>query len=160
MSETITTEVTPELVGKAYGALMSGDVEQIRQYWAEDMVWLVPGHNPLSGWYHGLDGFLGFMGQVGALSGNSFNMESIAVMTGDGWSADVTHNLGFRAGFEDSGQVPYTKLDIDVVHVLRWRDGKVIEGKGAIYGDGTTEYDQFWSPRDGREGERGDGKAS
>jgi hypothetical protein len=31
------------------------------------------------------------------------------------------------------------------VHVLRWRDGKVIAGKGAIFGDGTTEYDQFWS---------------
>ncbi len=49
--------------------------------------------------------------------------------------------------------VPYTKLDIDVVHVLRWRDGKVIEGRGAIFGDGTTEYDQFWAPR-GPEGER------
>src|SRR6266508_2320365 len=97
MSETVsTTEVTPELVGKAYEALMSGDMEQIRNYWAEDMVWLVPCHNPLSGWYHGIDGF----------------------------------------------------------HVLRWRDGKVREGKGAIYGDGTTEYDQFWSPRNAREGER------
>jgi hypothetical protein len=51
-------------------------------------------------------------------------------------------------------------LDIDVVHVLRWRDGKVIEGRGAIFGDGTTEYDQFWSPRGGREGERTDGKAT
>ena len=41
-------------------------MEQIKQYWAEDMVWLVPGHNPLAGMYHGLDGFLGFMGQVGS----------------------------------------------------------------------------------------------
>ena len=81
-------------------------------------------------------------------------MESIAVMMGDEYSADVTHNLGYRAGDEGTGEVPYTKLDIDVVHVLKWRDGKVIEGKGAIYGDGTTEYDQFWSPRDGRDGER------
>jgi len=161
MAETTTTrEVTPKLVGKAYEALMSGDIEQIRHYWAEDMVWLVPGHNPLAGWYHGLDGFLGFMGQVGALSGNSFNMESIAVMTGDGWSADVTHNVGYREGHEGSGEVPYTMLDIDVVHVLRWRDGKVVEGKGAIFGDGTTEYDQFWSPHSGREGERADGNAT
>jgi hypothetical protein len=29
---------------------------------------------------------------------------------------------------------------------LKWKDGKVIEGRGAIQGDGTTEYDQFWSP--------------
>ncbi len=145
--------VTPDLVRTAYGALASGDMEQIKQYWAEDMNWLVPGHNPLSGWYHGRDAFLGFMGQVGALSANSFNMESIAVMTSDDYSADVTHNVGFRGGFEGKGEVPYTKLDIEVVHVLRWRDGKVIEGRGAIFGDGTTEYDQFWAPR-GKDGER------
>ena len=36
-------------------------------------------------------------------------------------------------------------MDIEVVHVLRWRDGKVIAGRGAIFGDETTEYDQFWS---------------
>lgn len=144
--------VTQELVGKAYAALASGDMEQIKQYWAEDMRWLVPGHNPLSGVYLGLDGFLGFMGQVGALSNNSFNMESVAVMVSDEYSADVTHNVGYRAGHEGSGTVPYSKLDIDVVHVLRWRDGKVIEGRGAIFGDGTTEYDQFWGNPDARRG--------
>ncbi|MFQ5794611.1 MAG: nuclear transport factor 2 family protein [Candidatus Bipolaricaulia bacterium] len=144
--------VTPELVGKAYEALASGDKERIKEYWAEDMVWLVPGHNPLSGWYHGLDEFLGFMGQVGELSNNSFNMESIAVMTSDEYSADVTYNEGYRGG-DKSGEVPYRKLAIDVVHVLRWRDGKVIEGRGAIFADGTTEYDQFWAPV-GPEGRR------
>ena len=140
------THVTPELVGKAYEALASGQREEIEKYWDKDMTWLVPGHNPLSGWYHGLEGFLGFMGQVGQLSNNSFNMRGIAVMVSDEYSADVTYNEGYRAGHEGSGSVPYTKLAIDVVHVLRWRDGKVIEGRGAIFGDGTTEYDQFWSP--------------
>ncbi len=139
-------KVTPELVSKAYEALASGDRERVRQYWADDMVWLVPGHNPLSGWYYGLDAFLGFMGQVGSLSGNSFRMDAVAVATDGEYSADVTRNVGYRAGFEGRGEVPYTKLDINVVHVLRWRDGKVIEGKGAIFGDGTTQYDQFWSP--------------
>ena len=47
--------VTPELVGKAYEALMSGDRAQIEKYWDADMNWLVPGHNVLSGWYHGLE---------------------------------------------------------------------------------------------------------
>jgi hypothetical protein len=93
------------------------------------------------------------MGQVGALSANSFNMESVAVMTSDDYSADVTHNVGYRAGFEGKGTVPYGKLDIDVVHVLHWRDGKVIEGRGAIFGDGTNDYDLFWAPRSG-DGER------
>src|SRR5947209_6949789 len=99
--------VTPDLVRKAYDTLATGDKEKMREFWSEDMIWLVPGHNQLSGWYHGLDGFLGFMGRVGALSGNSFHMETLAVMTSDEYSADVTHNVGYRAGSEGSGQVPY-----------------------------------------------------
>jgi ketosteroid isomerase-like protein len=144
-------KVTPELVAEAYGAVASGDMKRIRRYWADDMVWLVPGHNPLSGRYEGLDAFLGFMATVGKLSANSFSMAPIATMTSDDYSADVTHNVGFRGGDRD-GMVPFDKLDIDVVHVLRWRDGKVIEGRGAIFGDGTTQYDQFWAPTraDGR----------
>ena len=101
----------------------------------------MPGHNRLSGWYTGLDEFLAFMGEVGQLSGRSFSMTPIAgqvVVTGE-YSADLTRNVGNRDNEPDKG------MDIEVVHVLRWRDGKVIAGKGAIFGDGTTEYDQFWS---------------
>jgi len=140
------SNVTPELVSKAYKALASGDMEQIKQYWAEEMNWLAPGHNPVSGWYHGRDAFLGFMANVAKLSDNSFRMDPIAVMTSDEYSADVTRNLGYRAGSQGTGEIPYRKLDINVVHVLRWRNGKVIEGRGAIFGDGTIQYDQFWSP--------------
>jgi steroid delta-isomerase-like uncharacterized protein len=145
--------VTPELVAKAYDALASGNMAEIEKYWDRDMNWLVPGHNRLSGWYHGRDEFLAFMGEVGRLSNNSFHMERSALMVSDEYSADVTFNLGYRAGYEEKGTVPYTKLAIDVVHVLRWRDGKIIEGRGAIFGDGANEYDQFWSPF-GPEGER------
>jgi ketosteroid isomerase-like protein len=138
---TVKAVITPDHVQKAYQALASGDLEQIRQYWDEGMVWQVPGHNRLSGWYEGLDAFLAFMGEVGRLSDRSFNMEPIAgqvVVTGE-YSADLTRNRGNRDGTPDK------TMDIEVVHVLRWRDGKVIAGKGAIFGDGTTEYDQFWS---------------
>ena len=132
-------QITPELVQQAYDALASGDREKIRKYWADDMIWLVPGHNPLSGLKRGLDGFLGFMQEVGRLSGNSFYMEREAIMTSENASADVTHNVGNRAGDVNR------KLDINVIHYLRWRDGKVIEGRGAIFGDGTAQYDAFWS---------------
>jgi ketosteroid isomerase-like protein len=131
--------VTPEVVGKAYEALGSGDRAKVAQYWAEDMVWLVPGHNQLSGWKHGLDEFLHFMQRVGELSGGSFHMTAITIMTNDDYSCDVTNNQGTRV--ED----PSKKLNIDVAHVLRWQDGKVIAGKGGIMGDGTAQYDEFWS---------------
>jgi uncharacterized protein len=133
--------LTPEHVKKAYAALASGDVNQIKEYWAEDMVWQVPGHNRLSGWYGSRAEFLAFMGEVGNLSDHSFHMDPMAgevLVTGD-YSADLTRNRGHRAGQPDK------TMDIQVVHVLRWRDGKVVEGRGAIFGDGATEYDQFWS---------------
>jgi uncharacterized protein len=133
--------VTPELVQKAYGALAAMDEAEIARYWAEDMVWLVPGHNPLSGWYHGRRAFIDFMKQVGTLSGGSFKMDSITVMCNSDYSCDVTRNRGSRAG------APAVTMDIDVAHVLRWRDGKVIAGKGGIFGDGTDQYDHFWSAR-------------
>lgn len=132
-------QVTPELVQQAYDALASGDREKIRKYWADDMIWLVPGHNPLSGLKRGLDGFLAFMAEVGRLSGNSFRMNREAIMISNDASADVTRNVGNRAGDETR------KLDINVIHYLRWRDDKVIEGRGAIFGDGTAQYDAFWS---------------
>lgn len=133
------THLTPEHVGNAYKVLAAGDVSLIADYWDEDMVWLVPGHNQLSGWKHGRQAFLDFMAKVGELSGGSFNMSVITIMTNDDYSCDVTNNQGSRAND------PNKKLNIDVAHVLRWRDGKVIAGKGGIFGDGTAQYDEFWS---------------
>jgi ketosteroid isomerase-like protein len=130
--------ITAEQVAAAYAALATGQRDQIAQLWAEDLRWLVPGHNQLSGWKNNLDEFIQFMGTVGRLSDNSFRMDSIAVMAADNFSADVTRNTGYRAG------QPERRLDIDVIHWLTWRDGKVIEGRGAIFGDGTAQYDDFW----------------
>ncbi|WP_433936362.1 nuclear transport factor 2 family protein [Sorangium cellulosum] len=137
--------ITPELVGNAYAALASGDPATIGQYWSQDLVWLVPGNHALAGTYRGLDAFLGFMRKTALLSNNSFRMDPITVLTNDEYSADVTHNLGFRAKTPGDAASPYSKLDIDVIHLLRWRDGKVVEGRGAIFGDGASRFNQFWS---------------
>lgn len=139
------TKVTADLVRAAYAALGSGDEAQVDQYWDKDMHWLVPGLHALAGWYKGRDAFLGFMQKCGELSGGSFVMEQITILTNDEWSADVTHNRGRRAGAPEGDTSPYTTLDIHVIHLLRWRDGKVVEGRGAIFGDGTTRFNEFWS---------------
>jgi ketosteroid isomerase-like protein len=131
--------ITPEQVAAAYAALATGQRNQIAQHFAENIRWLVPGHNQLSGWKNTLSEFFEFMVKVGRLSDNSFRMDRAAVMTADNFSADVTRNTGHRAG------EPNRLLDIDVIHWLTWRDGKVIEGRGAIFGDGTAQYDAFWA---------------
>jgi len=130
--------ITAEQVAAAYAALATGQRDQIARHFAEDLRWLAPGHNQVSGWKNNLDEFIEFMVTVGRLSDNSFRMDRAAVMTADNFSADVTRNTGYRAG------EPNRRLDIDVIHWLTWRDGKVIEGRGAIFGDGTAQYDAFW----------------
>jgi len=102
------------------------------------MVWQVPGHNELSGWYHGLDGFLGFMGPRGRAVRRQLQNGDHRGPRDRRLVVRHHRNKGKRA---DSDKT----MDIEVAHVLRWRDGKVIAGRGAIFGDGTTEYDQFWS---------------
>lgn len=131
--------ITEAQVAAAYAALGSGDRTQMLEYWHEDMRWLVPGHNRLSGWKNNVDEFMQFMAEVGRLSENSFRMDTIVVNLAEDSSADVTHNTGQRAGQPDR------RLDIDVIHWMRWRDGKVYEARGAIFGDGTAQYDEFWS---------------
>lgn len=134
-------ELTSELVRQAYMSLATGDRSQIQQYWADDLVWYVPGHNILSGSKNNLDEFISFMGTVGELTDNSFNMvHSVILVYDNEYSADVSRNTGYRATNQAK------QLDIDVIHFLRWRNGKVIEGRGAIFADGTNDYDKFWSP--------------
>src|SRR5436190_1619583 len=99
--------VTNEHVQNAYKALGEGNQDLIEQYWDENMVWLVPGHNQLSGWKYSRDEFLAFMGRVGDLSGNSFHMKQITIMTNGEYSTDVTNNTGTRANN------PNKKLNID-----------------------------------------------
>jgi ketosteroid isomerase-like protein len=133
--------IDPERVKKAYAALGTLDEKIMDEYWDKDMVWQVPGHNILSGWYHGRTAFINFMKRVGELSGGSFHMEVITITTNEEYSTDVTNNQGNRAG------APDVKLNIDVGHTLRWKNGKVVAGKGGIFGDGTDQYDHFWGYR-------------
>jgi len=137
--------VTAEQVESAYQSLTTGDRYQIAQWWAEDMRWLVPGNHQLAGWWEGLDGFIEFMERVGELSGGSFVMTRTAILLNEDSSADVSYNVGTRTGTTSGDRSVYDRLEIDVVHLLRWRDGKVVEGRGAIFGDGTSQFNQFWS---------------
>jgi uncharacterized protein len=140
--------INPDQVEAAYVALATGNRDEIAKYWSEDMRWLVPGSHQLAGWWEGLDGFFEFMTNVGKLTDASFTMTRTAILTGGDWSADVSHNVGTRISAAPGSTSPYDTLDIQVIHLLQWRDGKVISGRGAIFGDGTAQFNQFWSQLD------------
>jgi len=137
--EYLATKLDANRVAAAYAALGSGEQATIEDYWDAEITWLVPGESRVSGLKTGLGEFLAFMKTVGELSGGSFNMENQGLFILGDRTIDLTRNTGTRAGD------PSRKLDIFVAHLLTWRDGKVVDGRGAIFGTGTTEFNNFWA---------------
>jgi uncharacterized protein len=136
---------TGERVEEAHRALASGRLDEIARYYHEDLRWLVPGGHELAGWYRGRDALLSLMARAGKLTGGSFAMQRRAVLIGDGYSADLCRNTGTRADAPAGSVSPYDRLDMDVLHLLRWEDGRVVEGRDALFGDDATAFSQSWS---------------
>src|SRR3954465_12706209 len=49
-----------ELMKKGYDAFSKGDLESLKDLFAEDIIWHVPGNNPIAGDYKGQDEVFGF----------------------------------------------------------------------------------------------------
>ena len=144
------TELTVDRVDLAWEAIAAGDRGKITEYWAEDVRFEIPGSHAYAGWYEGLDEFLGFLGAFGRLSGGTIRAERITAMVdaAAGYSVDVNHNTARRAGLTGTDASPYRDLDVDALHLLRWRDGRVVEGRWVILGDGVARSELWFSPID------------
>lgn len=142
------TELTRERVAAAFAALASGDRGKMLEYWDENIRFEIPGNHTHAGWYESLDEFLGFLGTVGRLSGGTYQAENTVIMVNAeaGYSVDVNKNWALRDGSPKDGDSPYDMLDVDALHVLRWQDGRIVEGRGVIMGDGLATSALWWSP--------------
>lgn len=139
--------INADRVTAAYDALMSGDRAKAAEYWDEDLRFLTPGNHQFSGWHVGLEAFMDFIDTVGKASGGSFVIEPVTILVNDqdGYTVDVNKTYGSRAHASHS-ESPYDRLQIEGLHLLKWENGKVVEGRGAIFGDGLTNFNQWWSP--------------
>lgn len=142
------TEITPELVAAAYEAVTCGDRDKTAQYWSEDLRFLAPGSHAEAGWRVGIDDFLSYVQGMLSISGGSWSMEPITLLINneDGYSVDANRIHAVRKGAPEGSASPFDVLDISGVQMLRWENGKVVEGYGGIFGAGETNYTQWWSP--------------
>ncbi|MFJ8083604.1 nuclear transport factor 2 family protein [Streptomyces sp. NPDC096205] len=124
-------------VRAAYASLGSGDRAVIEQYWSPELTWETAGNSRVSGTYKGMDEFLGFLGTMGEISAGSLAMEFRTIVVDGDVAVAVTHNTATRANDADRG------MDIEEVHFLRWRDGRIVQGRGAMFGTGTGDFEQF-----------------
>ncbi|MFD4660987.1 nuclear transport factor 2 family protein [Kitasatospora sp. NPDC058444] len=147
------TEVTPELIEKAYVALISCDRAEAAQYWSEDVRFSVPGRHLQAGWHVGLDALLSFRRALTETAGGNFEVELLTSMISGNQNMDVVHVHAVRPGAPEGSTSPYDVLDARGVQVFHWENGLIVEGHAGFFGDGATNYDQWWSPLDGT-GER------
>jgi len=113
--------------------MYEGD-ESERRNIAPDIVWHVPGHNPVSGDYHGFDEYTNLMpSRMAPLTRWDFTLDSVMVN-----GAYVV--TAFRVQGERKGKA----LDLRGAHIMRVNDqGQVVEGWG--FADDQDALDEFFS---------------
>ena len=146
--------LTRERLAAAYEALLSRDRGKVLEYWSENVRFEMPGNHQYAGWYEDLDQYLHKMDKLMEACGGVIQVETLDVLLNeeDGVSIDVFRLSSTRANAPDGVTSPYEQLEIEGVHLLRWRDGRIIEGRGGLFGDAATRANLWWSPvgNDGR----------
>ena len=113
--------------------MYTGD-ETERANIAQDIIWHVPGHNPVSGNYHGFEEYTKLMpARMAPLTRWDFALETM--MVNENYVMTT-----FRVQGERKGRV----IDIRGGHLMRLTDeGKVVEGWG--FTDNQDTLDAFFS---------------
>ena len=113
--------------------MYTGD-EVERRHIAADIVWHVPGHNPVSGAYHGFDEYTRLMpARMAPLTRWDFTLEDVMV------NANYVMTT-FRLIGERNGQL----VDLRGGHLMRLTpEGKVVEGWG--FAQDQDALDRFFS---------------
>ena len=108
----------------AHEAFERGDTEAMRSWFSDDFVWHEPGHNPLSGDYHGADEVFGLFDRIGAATGGHFDTHLVDVL------ANGTHLVAILQLEASAGG---TSISMPRVNVYRTNpDGRVAERWGYV----------------------------
>ena len=141
------SELTGQSIIAAHEALFSGDMDKIRQVWAEDARFQVASHHTKSGWHYGLGAILDMVQWFQSVTDN-YEMKSFATLINNesGWTVDASHTHGVRPGADPDSTSPYDVLNVDVIYMMRWENGKVVECRVALPGDDANNLVMFTSP--------------
>jgi ketosteroid isomerase-like protein len=119
------------LVQDGYAAFAAGDLVRLGELFADDIVWHMPGGNPLSGDYRGKQEVFALFGTLADQTAGTFRAEVHDLLAND------THRVGHCHRYPRRWQ-PHNQ-----VNVLHLSDGKVTEGWMAST-DQQAE-DEFWA---------------
>jgi ketosteroid isomerase-like protein len=123
------------VVWRFYEAFAARDFAALRELFAEDCVWHIPGHSPISGHYKGVDAVVDeFLKGVVSRSSGTLKAEALDVLVNDRHVIVLQRSTGQQAG---------ESLDLTVCQVFRVENGKIAEVT-PHYSD-LYALDAFWS---------------
>jgi len=85
-----------DLLRRGYDAFGRGDMAAISELFADDIVWHVPGNNPLAGDYKGRDNVLAYFGKSVELTGGTLRVEVHDILANDEHGVALTRDTAQR----------------------------------------------------------------
>jgi uncharacterized protein len=121
------------LIRRAYEDFESGDLDLLGVVMAPDVVWHEPGRSSFGGDYKGPEAVLGFLGQLKALSGGTFKIEILDVLSEPERAVVFQRETATRNGKE---------LNVIVAVEFEIHHEKITEV--TVYQTDTYQFDEFW----------------
>lgn len=122
------------LVRRIFGAFARKEGFSLRDCFAEDAVWHVPGSGVMSGTYRGKHEIFRFLANLPKLTSGTYGSSLVDVLASDERAAGLYRAFGERHG---------RTLEIDQLLLFTIRDGLVQEVL-ALPSD-PVAFDEFWS---------------
>ncbi|MBA2384735.1 MAG: nuclear transport factor 2 family protein [Actinobacteria bacterium] len=130
----LSAEANAELVGRIFAAFARKQGFALRDCFAENAVWQVPGSSVMSGTHRGRAEIFRFLARLPKLTGGTYGSRLIDVLASEERAAAL-----YRASGEREGRT----IDIDQLLLFTITDGLVTEVL-ALPSDPVT-FDAFWS---------------
>jgi ketosteroid isomerase-like protein len=113
----------------------TGDLEALRDFYSEDILWHVGGNHPLSGDYRGRDELFGYFETVRNMTGGSLELDPESILASDHHVAMFTRVTGRRGD---------KTMDVLLAQVFKLGD----DGRWSEYWatvNNQASVDEFWS---------------
>jgi uncharacterized protein (TIGR02246 family) len=122
------------VVRRIFDAFARKDGFGLRDVFAEDAVWTVPGAGVMAGTFHGRDAIFRFLARLPKETGGTYRSQLVDVLASEDRAAAV-----YRASGDRNGR----RLDLEQLLLFRLRDGLVAEVLALPFD--TRVFDEFWA---------------
>lgn len=124
-----------ELVRRAHAAFKAGDQAAIREIFAEDIEWLVPGDSLAATHDRGMDEVMRSFMKLVELTNGTYNAVGFDYLGGEDHAVALAHVTAEREG---------RRLDLDEAVIFTVRDGKLAKAVHIAYDH--AAWDAFFAP--------------